>query len=55
MNYDSVFNPNFSGYNGQAGNFKAIVNMGPVQPPQQKGRLPQYSRNKLVELQEHFD
>ena len=29
--------------------------MGPVQPPQRKGRLPQYSRNELVELQEHFD
>ena len=54
-NYDSVFNPNFSGYNGKAGNFKAIANIGPVQPPQRKGCLPQYSRNKLVELQEYFD
>ena len=54
-NYDSVFDTNFFGYDGKAGNFKAIVNMGLVQPPQQKGRLPQYSRNKLVKLQEHFD
>ena len=54
-NYDSVLDPIFSGYNGKADNFKAIVNMGPVQPPQRKGRLPQYSRNELVELQEHFD
>ena len=29
--------------------------MGPVQPPQRKGRVPQYSRDKLVELQEKFD
>ena len=53
--YDIVFDPNFPGYNASAGDFKAVVNMGPVQPPQRKGRLPQYSRNKLTELQEHFD
>ena len=29
--------------------------MGPVEPPQRKGRLPQYARDKLVELQEKFD
>ena len=29
--------------------------MGPVQPPQRKGRVPQYSRDKLVELQLKFD
>ena len=29
--------------------------MDPVQPPQRKGRVPQYSRDKLVELQEKFD
>ena len=29
--------------------------MGPVQPPQRKGRMPQYSRDKLVELQDKFD
>ena len=29
--------------------------MGPVQPPQRKGRLPQYPHNKLVELQQKFD
>ena len=27
----------------------------PVQPPQRKGRLPQYARNQLVELQNKFD
>ena len=29
--------------------------MGPVEPPQRKGRLPQYPRNKLVDLQNKFD
>ena len=29
--------------------------MGPVQPPQRKGCLPQNSRNKLVQLQAKFD
>ena len=49
--YDDVFDPTITGYNGAVGPFKAVVNMGPVQPPQRKGRLPQYSHNKLVELQ----
>ncbi len=29
--------------------------MGHVQPPQRKGRVPQYSRNKLKELQQKFN
>ena len=53
--YDSVFDPQFPGYNGSAGHYQAKVNMGPVEPPQRKGRLPQYTRDKLVELQEKFD
>jgi len=53
--YDSVFDPAYKGYNGAFGNFTAVVNMGSVQPPQRKGRVPQYSRNKLVELQTMFD
>ena len=53
--FDTVFEPNFEGYNGASGNFQAVVNMGPVLPPQRKGRVPQYSRDKLVELQQKFD
>ena len=53
--YDVVFDPNFKGYNGAVGPFMVKVNMGPVEPPQRKGRLPQYARGKLVELQEKFD
>ena len=29
--------------------------MSPVEPPQRKGRLPQYARSKLVDLQNKFD
>ena len=53
--YDDVFDPNYTGYNGHVGPFEAVINMGPVQPPQRKGRLPQYVRNQLVELQSKFD
>ena len=53
--YDVVFDPNYAGYNGHVGPFEAVVNMGPVQPPQRKGLLPQYARNQLVELHAKFD
>ena len=55
IKFDSVFNPEYTGYNGASGPFASVVNMGPVQPPQRKGRIPQYSRDKLVELQSTFD
>ena len=50
-----MFNPTFQGYNGASGPIKTVVNIGPVLPPQHKERLPQYSRDKLVELQDKFD
>ena len=53
--YDDVFDPNYRGYNGNVGPFEADVNVGPVEPPQRKGHLPQYARNQLVELQNKFD
>ena len=53
--HDEVFNPAIVGYNGIAGPVQASVNMGPVQPPQRKGRVPQYSRDKLVTLQQKYD
>ncbi|CAB3990763.1 Hypothetical predicted protein [Paramuricea clavata] len=49
--YDHVFDRNIKGYNGAAGSFEAKLNMGPVEPPQRKGRLPQYTRDQLQELQ----
>ena len=53
--YDHIFNPNIKGYNGAEGPFEAKVNMGPVEPPQRKGRLPQYARHQLLEFQQKFD
>ena len=50
--YDSVFNPCFSGYNGASGPLDAKRNMGPIQPPQRKGRVPQHCKDQLVTLQE---
>ena len=53
--FDNVFNPNYPGYNSAYGNVKGSVNIGPILPPQRKGRLPQYDRSKLVELQAKCD
>ena len=53
--FDQVFNPNFTGYNGAAGPLQGVVNMGPTLPPQRKGHLPRYARDRLVKLQEKFD
>ena len=53
--YGHVFSPKFSGYNGRDGNVKATVNMGPVMPPQRKGRMPLYNKDKLTLLQNKFD
>lgn len=53
--YDDVFNPDFKGYNGASDPLRSVVNMGPVQPPQRKGRLPQYNKQLLSTLQDTFD
>ena len=53
--YSSVFEPSFPGYNGAKGPIKGVVNIGPVQPPQRPGRVPQYERSRLNELQTKFD
>ena len=53
--YDSVFDPAFGTYNHAFGQFEAVVNMGPVLPPQRKGRLPYYSQDKLSCLQDKID
>ena len=50
-----MFNPSFDGYNNALGKFEMTINMGFIQPPQRKGRLPQYSREKLLILQQKCD
>ena len=53
--YEDVFRSDIPGYNGAAGPCEAIVNMGPNKPPQRKGRMPLYPRQRLEELQSKFD
>lgn len=53
--YDGVFNPSFDKYNDASGRIRASINMGPVEPPPQKGRLPSYNRNNMEELQNKMD
>ena len=55
LKYDDIFDPMLSKYNGASGHIEAKVNMGPVLPPQRKGRLPQYNKSTLTELQSKFD
>ena len=55
QDFSHVFNPRSSVYNGAVGPFEGTVNMGPTQPPQRKGHLPLYGRDKLVQLQDKFD
>ena len=55
LEYDDVFNPALSKYNGASGKIEAFVNIGPTLPPQRKGRLPQYNQSTLEELQDKFD
>ena len=40
---------------GSMGPFEASISMGHIQPPQRKGRVPQYACDKLLELQQKFD
>ena len=55
LEFDDVCNPTISKYNGACCKIEAVVNIGPTLPPQRKGRLPQYNRNTLKELQDKFD
>ena len=36
-----------SGYNGYSGDIKGTVNIGTVLSPQRRGRVPQYSKNRM--------
>ena len=55
LEFDDVFNPSISKYNGASDKIEAVVSIGPTLPSQRKGRLPQYNRNTLEELQNKFD
>ena len=53
--FDSTFTPNFGVYNDNSGVFRAQVNIGPVEPPPNKGRLPLYGHDDLHRLQDEAD
>jgi len=44
--FQVVFDPRVPVYNGATGSSEGIVNMGPVEPSQRKGRV-QYSPDQL--------
>ena len=50
-----MINPDFPKCNGASGDVYTKVNMGKSLPPQRKGWLPSYNKEKLVELQQKFD
>ena len=54
-NYESVFDSNLPGYDGIFCSIFAHVNVSDSLPPQRRGRVPQYSRDLLSELQDQFD
>jgi hypothetical protein len=53
--YDNVFNKTIGKYNDASGRVRAYINMGPVEPPPQKARLPSYNSDKMKLLQEKMD
>ena len=53
--YDPVFNPRISLYNGQSGPCCVDINMCATKPSPRRGRLPLYSKGNMDELQLKFD
>ncbi len=53
--YDNVFNAKIGKYNNASGSVQACINMGPVEPPVLKARLPSYNSEKMKLLQEKMD
>ena len=50
-NYDQVFNPIIGKYNDASGRLRAVINVGKVEPPANKGRLPSYNRQTMDDMQ----
>ena len=46
--YDQVFHTQIGKYNDASGRLRASINMGPVEPPPQKARLPSYNSAPLT-------
>lgn len=53
--FDQVFSPSIGCYNDHSGHIRASVNIGPVEPPSRKGKLPLYNHGNLQQLQSEAD
>ena len=53
--FQLAFDLPIPGYNGATIPIEGLVNIGPVEPPQHKGHVSQYSRDQLNQLQTQFD
>ena len=53
--YSPVFSPQFTCYNEKSGTIRANINMGPVEPPPRKGKIPLYNHSNLQHLQLEAD
>ena len=48
LEFDDVFNPSISKYNGASGQIEAVVNIGPTLPPQGKAPTVQQERSRGI-------
>ena len=53
--YDAVFNPRIGTYNDNSGVVRASINMGRVDPPPSKARMPNYNMDDLCLMQTKMD
>jgi hypothetical protein len=53
--YKVVFDSKIGKYNDALGVVRAYINMGSVEPPPQKARIPSYNRENLEQLQDKMD
>jgi len=53
--FDNVFSTSLGCYNDQSGHIRANINIGPVEPPPRKEKLPLYNHGNLQQLQIEAD
>ena len=49
--YNTVFDSDRIGYNDKAEKIEAVVSISPIQPPNCKDHVPEYAKDKLLEVQ----
>ena len=53
--YDNVFSSKIGKYNDASGRIRSSINIGTIEPPSQKARLPPHDANKTQILQQKVD